>query len=593
MTDHLLQLGSLDLTNPSTMAYTTHPLADGFDMGSPVPLLDALAHLLLDGEIVSGKRSSNRTLRFYVEVRGDDSRTLAEAERDLIAEVDKPNTLLWKWPGLNTPTTEFQTFRGTCVAQTEDIKELRGVRVYEVTLPAMPFGRSTSETIVEALPAVPVSPTTTTLTSGTTTTGWPAGVVAGTAAVNLPQVTTERVPVGPYSLYGGGNTIHTHEATFTPASPVATGTDPTYLVIRVKEYEGGRGSMAETPTVTVNGTEAEVASMVSAGSGFYDIFYLGVWGTISSVKVQVTLATGYDDTAPTTAPLSLIKVTDDVPAGSPRQQLRVFEVGGSVRAPGTVQIDHATAGLGDVLVYTGPALNTTYRPDLMRWFVSGGGTTSVTGGSVSGSARLVSTTPTIFSVPAASLPEGGYVVMGRLSEFSASTTFTITAATRQGSTDVATQTATHLRTDVIGVDPVLIPLAAMVLPPATSRGGGSVRISIASSNAGKLDELWLFYMGEDSALTVVTCGAGTPAVGSVHNRLDLEAPSLGRSVPSVWVGTTEDRSDFFHPGALASDIPAHLFVPPSTRAFVVTTGANNPSVSYRYRKHWHTHAAED
>jgi hypothetical protein len=597
VTDHLLQLGSLDLTAPGTQAWTTNPLAEGFDMGSPVALVDALPHLLLDGEVVTGKRSSNRTLHFFVEVRGDDARSLAEAETALVGEVDKPNTLLWKWPGVNTPTTEFQTFRGTCVPRTEDLQELRGVRVYEVTLPAMPFGRSITETVVEALPAVPAVPSTTTLTSGTSTTGWSAGVVAGSGAVNLPQTNVEQIPGDPsldegYAWYfRTGWTKHTHEATFTPAAPVTgSATDFLYVVVRLVN------SGAQDVVTTVNGIEADPAFTVyDAASASYDFYYLGLWPTIASVKVHAVTGTAYGDTSTTTMPLSLIKVTNDVPAGTKRQQLRQFAVGGSVRCPGTIQVDHETAGLGDVIVYTDPALNTLYRPDLMRWYVSSSGGTPATSGSITGTPHYIDgPNPLIFDVPVQSLPEGGYVLMGRLSNFNVGDVVTAAASTRLGTTDIASETESRTIDDSAASGTYkIVPLATLNLPPSPA-SSGSVRISLTASATGIIcDELWLFYMGEDSALTILSAGAGTPALGSVHNRLDLEAASTSRVMPSLWVGTQANRSDRFHAGSLAEDMPTHVFTPPTTRAFVVTTGADNPAVSYRYRKHWHTHAAED
>ena len=74
----------------------TFGLRPGYDPGAPQPVTDFLGSLILDGELPSGRRASNRTITLPVVIKAPDFATLAAATEALLAAVDQPYwTLTW------------------------------------------------------------------------------------------------------------------------------------------------------------------------------------------------------------------------------------------------------------------------------------------------------------------------------------------------------------------------------------------------------------------------------------------------------------------------------------------------------------------
>lgn len=293
--------------------------------------------------------------------------------------------------------------------------------------------------------------------------------------------------------------------------------------------------------------------------------------------------------ASTSSTLSLFQVerTNVAPvSGTARQSGRSVAVLGSARTPGSLELSHATSALGDVIVYTGP-LGGGYNPALRTQLTSTAGTTDT--GTVSGA---YSNTPTVtYSVPAASLPTGGYVLMARVKYgSSADVALPWTAQTKIGANTFGPQLS-GTRTHALTTSYRLVTLGGVTLPPTAvqSSSAGVVELTV-TAGATTIDEVWLFYVGDGAALTVVSAGTATPAAGGSSSRMWIDSPSLSYPRPAVWVGTLADRSDARHAGPDATSWGLHDFTPGDMRLFVVTSNALSADVSLSYFPRWFTHA---
>lgn len=143
-------------------------LQPGADPGAPQPTTDFVASLLLDGERPFGRRASNRTIKLPVWITAPNRQCLAAAREVLQQAIDQDYfTLVWTRdptngnPG-NTPLPlVFDCFRAqptVPIFQTLREKQLLGLQV-ELTIPALPYGRSDTQTQVSFSAPVPVSPT--------------------------------------------------------------------------------------------------------------------------------------------------------------------------------------------------------------------------------------------------------------------------------------------------------------------------------------------------------------------------------------------------------------------------------------------------
>jgi hypothetical protein len=142
-------------------------LQPGADPGAPQPTTDFVASLLLDGERPFGRRSSNRTIKLPIWITAPDRRTLAAAREVLQSAIDQDYfTMVWTRdptsgnPG-NTPLPlVFDCFRAqptVPIFQTLRERQLLGMQV-ELTIPALPYGRSDTQTQVSFSAPAPVSP---------------------------------------------------------------------------------------------------------------------------------------------------------------------------------------------------------------------------------------------------------------------------------------------------------------------------------------------------------------------------------------------------------------------------------------------------
>ena len=340
-------------------------------------------------------------------------------------------------------------------------------------------------------------------------------------------------------------------------------------------------------------------------AGFWREVFLGTDTSVSTIVIDVPVyATSSTPGATGTVRVELDNVTfssKPPTSGSPKMSVRNVEIAGSVRTPGSIQVGHATASLGDgTIVYSSPTVSEDgFAPDLRPYRTDASVVTADTD-AVSGSRTVATTTdPAQVTVPATMLREGPYQLFARLRRSDnggGDSVITSTAALKVGATLIGTQTQVTDTLPLLGPDGVnagyrVVNLGGFVLPPAptTAESSASVVIEFEPDFTSlHWDDLFLFYMGDDAALSVTDCGFGTPTLGSAHSHLFLDSATV--SVPDrVYLGTLADRSDAFSAGSFTSWHGVHHVRPPATGLFVVTPGATYPEVGFRSYVYGHTH----
>jgi len=173
MWDSLVVANVLDLlgggavsTNPACPG-ARFQLQPGSDPGAPQPTTDFVAGLLLDGERPFGRRASNRTIKLPIWITAPNRQILAAAREVLQQAIDQDYwTMTWTRdpfngnPG-NTPLPLlFDCFRALPSVPTFNSlfeKELCGAQI-EISIPALPYGRSDTQTQVSFAAPAPANP---------------------------------------------------------------------------------------------------------------------------------------------------------------------------------------------------------------------------------------------------------------------------------------------------------------------------------------------------------------------------------------------------------------------------------------------------
>ena len=158
--------GSPPSVNPACVGARFYLQPSG-SFGAPQPTTDFVASLLLDGERPFGRRASNRTIKLPIWITAPDRRTLAAAREVLEQAIDQDFfTIVWTRdptagnPGSTPLPMVFDCFRAeptVPVLNTLYEKQLIGMQV-QVTIPALPYGRSDTQTQVSFTSPVPTSP---------------------------------------------------------------------------------------------------------------------------------------------------------------------------------------------------------------------------------------------------------------------------------------------------------------------------------------------------------------------------------------------------------------------------------------------------
>ncbi|WP_292605981.1 hypothetical protein [Nocardioides sp. REDSEA-S30_B4] len=556
----------------------------GLRRGRPVPVTSVVDSLIQDGSFERLDRHDNREQQVILAIESSDSLALAEYEAAMFLEAQKPrNELRWTPPDGFGATGVFDVLWADLEFLDTDMWDLEevqlGRRNYLLTFRCLPFARSVDPFTVTGVTST--GTTTTTINDATSATGWSA--VGGTFGQSGSEVAVE---------VEAGTFVDTGSLIYAPASPVDMTSRP-YL--RVTWRPDGLYANDPGPTVFADGVSlarlatewlpsGKAVSTFACPDASVDVFRIKSPRMAAIVGTSTTGSFKVDkleksDVAPTTTTL--------------RQKVTAVNVPGSARTPVSLSLSHETDALGDVLIYTSPALAAGYVPALSPFATSSGSTEA---GNVSGRkwTNLVT-----FDVPAAMLPRGSFQLVVRSLSGSAigRTVFTSTANTRlNGVTQAPTLTEVVSVPRTSNTAYRYVNLGSFELPPASvpETSSALVRVTIDTDSSETIDEAWLFYLPDDESAHVsqIQCGTGTPSAGGPASRVWLDSPSVEREYPAAYIGTAEDRADAVSPSGVPSNWDEHRMVAGENLVFAVTPGALDALVSVTGYAAWHTHPAD-
>lgn len=555
----------------------------GHDRGTPEAVVESIQSDLRDGSLTSVTRYDNRTVTIPVLIEGATMLDLAEFEALLVAEAMKErNEFIFNPGDAFSVDSVFDTFTADLRPEYSDDRDMALVRFYTLTFQARPWPRSATKVITPAVAAV--APTL--VDNGSATTNWSAD--GGTLSTASGAVVNTYIPTV------GGGVINTVTKSLTRVFPTPLATSDKFISIDWKATNAPDQVGLLIPSYSASLSEVRRLPGATAG-------YLRSWFKIPDDNLSISslrfLIRHAKSTAPSaTLSIDLVQIANAIPAvGTARQQIATIDPGGSVTAEGDVIVEHATAGLGPTIVYSHPARG-GQAPPLRPWLAASDAVTPDSG-RVSGSFHALTGNST-FNIPAPSIPEGDVQLWALIGSSSGTGSATIQwgASSVMGSTVVGDvligQTAINFATSGAWF---LAPIARIALPVAHIGPAGYVQIGlqkVAGTPTVQLDEAWLFGMDE-GRLTVLDCGTGTPAVGSIHNRLRVTAPSLETPNGRIEVATAADWSDAITPNSdkVLCDQVGHRFDADGSLIFTVTAGPSTAaSVSLEHYPRWHSNA---
>jgi hypothetical protein len=587
-----LVFGSIDLLD-SVGPFKLYAITGDTTFGNPDPVITTVASLLGDGSLVSIDRVDNREIVIGVEINAADSQALALAEQALMLETRRQNTLTWtpadEFAGT---TTVFEVLSSWMEHDFDDLDDARLVRRYKLHLICYPYARSENE-VEYATADQPGTPTTTTIDTCDSTTGWTGNATVQDGGDYLFTV-YDRSRVGAAYWY-------TANVRRTGASIDLTSTP--YVVVDIRQHLPGGSYWHEPTLTTAGGTFEPIASAPAPITGTWTRYWFDATAAVMATtyfQVNSVIEAG----ATNSGELRITNlIRTNVPPGgaTARQKFLTIPIAGSAPADGSLIVEHETSSLGSVILYTCPQLNDGYQPPL-RGYLTGFSTTTTDATLVSGAYTTIDLGVT-YDVPTQTLEPGTYALVARL------------RADATGDIDIDTSTRTRVNSvnlDAAQVDTTTVtfdtadewgifPLAVLHLPTrlvSPSAADAYMRMVIALTSPGgtsvDLDEAWLFRIDDDSKLTIVH-RTGTPAApssGGWYSRIWVDQATVSDPQPHLWAGYADDRSDAYHPSLSIVTWDQHRFVPASMNVYLVTSNAEDATVSVRYFPRWHTFAAE-
>lgn len=608
----------MNLTDWAGAAYRTSVIAQGTSKGAPVPLEMAVKSWLQDGSIVVTQGYDNRTVNLRVNLRASSLTAVANAEAALFAELGKPNLLTWT--PASGPATVFVVITSSMEESPQesgDLAENQAFpwRTYNVRLLCEAFTQSVAEVTIAALGSgtqtVIPTPTSVTVDSGSSTTGWTGNYYRWDTAAHTTLISSGSTTMS--VLSGAVNSV----SAANPAGPI----DP---YMRVEAMRTGSVDVSVTKQIVVNwqwdvaGTPYPWVStnfQLLVNEATTPVFLTRVSGTPAPGRLTYTEATFIVPSSlstintmrfivdlngfPTTGQVeslyidSVIRNNANTSISTPRELQRTISVAGSARTQGRVTISHETSALGDVLAYFWPDLSANYSPPLRQFRSAGGGVTADTT-LVSGARENLVAATTVFTIPASRVPDGGYLLMARLGGAATTATLTWTATTILNSVDIG-PTSTGTRVAPITTAYQNIAMARIVLPTnnvnpqaTTAQVKITLTATVSSGSTANLDEAWIF--GDFGQLTQVACGTASPSSGGSSNRVFIRPATSTFPQPSVRLGFASDETDASSPSSLSSWQPPE-FKPSLTNVYTATSNALDAAVTLYHFPRWHTNAA--
>lgn len=582
-----LDLGDIDLVSADGGydSYWFNTLGEDADFGEPGPVDLALESLLADGSPVETTRWENREATFRVQIEAPDAAGLAEGEASLQAQVGVRTTLAWTPPDGFGPTTVFDVETSRLKYLFNDLDEVRSVcrRTFQLTLTCLPWARPEDPVTIGS---EFVSDDIDIEDDCESTTGWSffggrdgvfsvdstaGNFVTGTGSVKF-VLDADRYPYTEPFFVGSGGVANTYAyVAKTGLSIDASGGG--YLVLRVKG--GWQEVQLQEVYVTTSsgGREAVDAAVIQAeDNGF--VRYAFPTPNASTItgfdcRVQWSMAAPYGSQPP--IPPVWFDSIGLADAATENQQVRTLAIAGAMRTEASFEIS-APAGLGDVVLYTCPDRGDGYRPDLRRWQTAGTSTSDAA--AVNGSYVAAGSGAT-FKAPASMYRPGAYAVLARIDDGGS---ITVTAQVELDGTligDVYTVTSPTVSV----TDYTVIRVGVLDLPPWGVDPASGALVKFVLSGSAKVDEIMAFPL-EDSALTWVSCGSGSPSA-TVASRLWLDEPSAqtgGR--PRRYAGNDADRLDARYIRPVSAG--RHLLKPGQNFAYLLSSASGGAALQVSY-----------
>lgn len=609
-------LGDLDLTD--------YPFAVEFgaQYGSPENVTEVLNSLLADGELLSSTRTSNREMTLTVIVEGSDMLALAEAEATLVREASKPANTLTIDPGdgFGVPTV-FDTFRVGINFDRNDRHEGALVRRFELTIPALPYGRSESLTteVAEGIPSIGTAVNNCESTAGwsspvATYTPAPAAMVAvsgtdyvegaGSIAVEPHRVT---------EIAGGSPRTYLNEATLAQSIAIPSGGYVSFAMKLDKpltDYGTSGATYLESLTITRGSTPTTYS--IEGTEGWTGPRSFGIFSRQALADGWVRW-TWRESSATTITAISWKAVQSEsqaVPRGYPKlrvdqiavaetatlgnQVLKTLEVGGSARTTGAIHVAAPSdeIALGRVLAYTVPQRKVAvgFRPDLRQWVLPGAQTTTIDGvDALSGiTSNYDAAGSPVFEVPASLFTSGAYTVAARTRTGGSTINFTVEATLMIDGESVGVEEVRASGSSPAATWEMRI-VGTMYLPPVAIAGAdGDAKVRFRVKGNVTLDEIYVLPVVGD--LTIVDCGEG-PVGSGASSHLWIDSPSPEQPQGGYWRSASPSRLNALSAWSTTTVPGVHSFDPGPMLAFIACTGAQGPTVSFDHYERWLAHAA--
>lgn len=572
--------------------FTVTVMKNGTRFGNGDPLIKTINTLSTNGSWEKISRFGNRAPALIVKIEGETPAGL-NAGGNWLSSLMGSGALEWLPPDQQVWTVFDVVSCYIDLTEDEgwDLDETKWIRKYRIPIKALPHSRSRELTLTPALPLASTPIVDELVTDASSATGWTGAwsgkiVRSGDVSASItPEVVSGRVRVAMPSVERSIRVVMTSAYTF--ADPVPADTP----VLQV-DYRLLGATTLLPATVSVGGGASMTllpmwATAVDPGTGAGTAYYRLPDG-VTALTMRATVR-DYE-AAGAMIEVDQVRRLSRLPdSGTNRQKVAAITPGGSAPAEGSLHVSHPSAGLGKVLIFTYPLGRPS--PELMQHRYASA-TPAADEATVNGNWIALQTSPLVLRIPDAQLPTRGRATLwARLRVDSAPATVRCLLNTQMPPTIVG-KTQTHEVTVGNG-SPVLVPLGLFTLPGATTGPAGVTIVNIARLSGGDVfvDGVWAGGQDEESALTIVDCGTGTPASGGPSNHMWINAPTGETPAGEILIGTS--LSDARWPSLIQAGPEIHRFGRDGVACLTVTCGATDASTDFAHFKRWDHFAAEE
>jgi hypothetical protein len=580
-----LTFGTLPLLSSTPgAAYTIQAASDGTDWGNPEAVVANVASMLMDGDRAEITRFGNRTATIKLRVTGATLDDVSAGEAAIMAEVNSGrNTLTWVPPGTATPSV-FDVIYSNLPFNFDDYSENLPRREFTLTLICLPFARRDTLSTVTATPAS--TPTVTPINDTTSTTNW-STTAAGGSVVDLGAtgVRGTSAPSGTYRTY--------NDLRLSGMSASFTATD--YLLIEWDTSVGWAYEPTWSLTVVVGGvTSIRTLQAVETVSGERKKGYFNMpAGTLSQMTFK--LSYGNTPTSHTLDIYSVAKVNQLPYYGTPRQRSLVANVGGTARTTANVRVNLSASAnfTRDFLLFTAP-VGKAISPPMRRYlFSSSAVTTDAT--LVSGASHTFGV-PSVYKIPAASIPPGTHLIVGFLKQGGGSVTPTLSwtasmeATFATTATDASDSKVVDFNTGGVGIWGAyalgVVDLPLIALPSMTD---ANVKLTFSSSTPGTVvDEIWLFNLDTGDLTWLNDLNSPTGSRPEIRG-YEVRSASVDDPRPDWRVGEYYFVDKDISAANRAVSAGVHEFRPGVMSIFIVTPGDVGQTVTGTWYERFRNH----